>query len=843
MTTGLDIDQELLAQIGAQMNLRTPNEQALETIVAGISEHFDDRQLPAPYEGVVASATGVGKTFVMASAIDYLAQAKGWSNFVVVVPGSTIREKTVANFTPGSSKSLTDAMGVKTVLVTAENFDTPAMAQAITNPDVVKIFVLTVQILLRPEASETSRRAHLYMEGLGGELYEILQSRDDLVVLADEHHLYYGPKFSAAVRGLNPKALIGLTATPHKLTPPEQIIFRYPLAAAIAGKYVKTPVIVGRRDDRHDLLTRLTDGATLLEYKREVATAYCRENPEAKAVNPVMLVLARDTAEADEITGILRGEDFKGGAYAESVIQVDSSVTEKDEPAMWERLSTVEQPDSKIRIVVSVKMLKEGWDVKNVYVLLSTQPSLSDVLTEQVLGRGLRLPFGRYTGIQMLDTLEVLAHDRFRQLLERANVLNEELISYRTRSVVQRNSAGDLVAIREEEEVGPGFLQTEVAELHENPTPATELVDNREQQGSVRLGSVERRVADGQQTSTLLEAPLVQARKDTPSLIFPVLRPTQIQTSFSLRDITDVSPFRELGRRLRVDPQGELQRTAISAKRQVGADGIERTILIRTTAEDRVRAESATLYSLKEIRAQLSEAILNAPAVSARRSDRPTEVLAVNPIIDAFMDGVNGEAEALLSAYLDRAAALLIQLVGQEQRLRSSQAVLEETATGKKFTPSRRNTRSKESEDRSGPFDRDTAYAGWNRSIMPLEWFDSSTERDFANVVDDDSGVAWWIRLQRDELPLTWSSSGQKYNPDFIVIGTDGRHWLVEVKADRDLTNVTVQAKREAARRWANYVNTSPEFSDQRWAYLLVSESDIRHTNGSWPQLRSMAGS
>ena len=63
-------------------------------------------------------------------------------------------------------------------------------------------------------------------------------------------------------------------------------------------------------------------------------------------------------------------------------------------------------------------MLKEGWDVRNVYVIASMRSSVSEILTEQTLGRGMRLPFGAYTGIEILDTLEVVAHERYEELLE-----------------------------------------------------------------------------------------------------------------------------------------------------------------------------------------------------------------------------------------------------------------------------------------------------------------------------------------------------------------------------------------------------------------------------------------
>ena len=94
-------------------------------------------------------------------------------------------------------------------------------------------------------------------------------------------------------------------------------------------------------------------------------------------------------------------------------------------------------------------MLKEGWDVKNVYVIASLRSSISDILTEQTLGRGLRLPFGAYTGIELLDTLEVLAHERYEDLLKKAGVLNEAFVDNRTRAVLRLNMHGQLVATTE----------------------------------------------------------------------------------------------------------------------------------------------------------------------------------------------------------------------------------------------------------------------------------------------------------------------------------------------------------------------------------------------------------
>lgn len=198
--------------------------------------------------------TGVGKTYVLVGAMEMLTEAHKVRNFAIVTPGRTILDKTRDNFTPGHPKSLLGPMSFEPVVITTDNFNTPAMRAAMDDNDRIKIYLFTVQSLIRP-GSKQARKAHKFQEGLGGKLYAHLQHASQLVVFADEHHCYYGPAFSKAVRDLQPWVLVGLTATPDRKTPNAQIIFRYPLSAAIAHRLVKTPVIVGRKDDRSDPLT------------------------------------------------------------------------------------------------------------------------------------------------------------------------------------------------------------------------------------------------------------------------------------------------------------------------------------------------------------------------------------------------------------------------------------------------------------------------------------------------------------------------------------------------------------------------------------------------------------
>ena len=85
---------------------------------------------------------------------------------------------------------------------------------------------------------------------------------------------------------------------------------------------------------------------------------------------------------------------------------------------MVERLLKVERSDEPTEIVIHVNMLKEGWDVTNLYTIVPLRAAHARILIEQSIGRGLwRLPYGRRTGIHAVDRLNIVAHDRFQEMV------------------------------------------------------------------------------------------------------------------------------------------------------------------------------------------------------------------------------------------------------------------------------------------------------------------------------------------------------------------------------------------------------------------------------------------
>jgi type III restriction enzyme len=849
------IDEDLLKAASARLRLRTPNREALDSLVFELVQHYSVDRKPPPFECVIDSATGVGKTFIMIGALEYLA-AQGVKNFLIIAPGTTIADKTAGHFTPGNRRFLLDATECDPYLVTKDNFASSATRQALADDSRVKVHVFTVQSLLSP-SDKTGRKTRKFQESLGSGFYTHLATLDDLTIFADEHHCYFGPKYASVISELDPWAVIGLTATPDPKTPAQAIIYRYPLAAAIADKWVKTPVIVARKDNRSDPLTKLADGVRLLDYKQTALDAYTTEQ-DLPPVHPVMLVVAQNTAEADEFGAILRSVDFEGGRFADAILVVHSNLAGVKKEAALAALDTVEDSESPVRVIIAVGKLKEGWDVKNVYVIASMRASVSSVLTEQTLGRGLRLPFDQYTNVEMLDTLEVLAHEKYEALLARAGVLNEQFIDRRSRAVLRRDSAGQQVAVKEEARVEAAVIQVGQSggEGFDNAIGATGvrgITDYRTArvgnsggvsaydaggQGTVAFESVDARTKAMQvQTQAQKETPVTyEPQIGMPTIQLPILSMTRVESNFGLADIIDLDVFRKLGRKMAANPETELRRMRVAARIVVGHDGLRRTELVNETAVDRLEG-SITLLSLIEARRYLVDVLLDAPIVPKRANQAQPASRIVDQLVAGIRDyaGESG-VEKILSSYAPRAAARLISIVTAEHAKYLAPPSFADVVKLRPLALPRPSTR-QVLMDRAGKFNRSAAYDSFTRCLYPADWFDSEPERAVANMLDDSDEVSCWVRLHVGELPILWRSDGREYNADIVVIENSDIHWIIEIKADDTVEGSAVQQKRRAAERWVNHVNADESVTSE-WHYLLATETDIDDAAGSWAALK-----
>ena len=162
---------------------------------------------------------------------------------------------------------------------------------------------------------------------------------------------------------------------------------------------------------------KLMDGIRVHEETKVHLLTYSEQTGQ-KPVKPFMLVIARDTTHAAVLLGTI--ESLFDGQYKGKVIQVDSSKSGAEEEEMIRRLLLVESYTEPTEIVIHVNMLKEGWDVTNLYTIVPLRAANARTLIEQSIGRGLRLPYGRRTGVEVVDRLNIIAHDKFQEVIEEA---------------------------------------------------------------------------------------------------------------------------------------------------------------------------------------------------------------------------------------------------------------------------------------------------------------------------------------------------------------------------------------------------------------------------------------
>lgn len=825
-------DPSLVAEVGHTLDLRAPNLAALDAIAVALDESEPGVELIADL------ATGVGKTFIAAGLLDYLFES-GVRNVVIVTPGSTIQRKTIDNFTPGHRKYVR-GLRCNPMVITLDDLESGTVASALDDDSVMKVFVFTVQSLLRPNTND-ARRAHRPHETLGVVLYEHLQNADDLVVIADEHHVYYSKSakaFTKAINELSPSALIGLTATPNDDQDP-RIIYRYPLADAIADGWVKIPVLVARRDKASDIRTQMMDGITLLDAKKAAIDAYCRQTRKA-IVNPVMFVVASNINEANDIKDLL-GELLGG---EDKVLLV----TSEEPDASLALLDTLENDDSPIRAVVSVSMLKEGFDVKNLYVIAAVRALESQLLTEQVMGRGMRLPFGTRTGVPMLDSLEVLSHHAFENLLAEADVLLRQTLADRaseaTAAIDPVNGVGSdqqpLTSINQGQNSVVITLPGQGSPLIDMSQWESDELDGLDETHiGMGFSTIESRLTDAAETTQTLNTVITPR---TPALVpLPLFLPRVTlrweRESFTLASVnsTDVEA---LGRVFANDEGERLRRVAIDASRD---DSGEVQLDIHDESES--IAASQTAIPFESIEQDLAARLLRTNGVA----QTTMEFNAASAVAAAFLQGAGVTPDTPWRPQHGQAAtARLVEWIGQQRESRPGRYVAEVMQVRWPDPEDRVEARPPQPRqliNNSRQFVRNYPYSGWQRGVYDINSFDAySTEFRLAELFDTSGGIQAWVRIdQTVPLRIGYFSGAiqRQYEPDFIVIDSEDVHWIVEGKSDSEVASPIVLAKRDAAREWVATVNGSPVVS-QRWGYLLASESVIAAA-GSWTALLTAA--
>ena len=207
------------------------------------------------------------------------------------------------------------------------------------------------------------------------------------------------------------------------------IVVDYPLAQAVEDRIVKTPLIIHQTDRPDPTNYAHDDAGDAYNEWITIGVARWREHVKdygAVGEKPILFVMAEDTRDADSIAKRLEREsDLKGRVLTIHVNRSGKNKGEIRKADLNEARSAARQIDSgrsRYRAVVSVLMLREGWDVRNVSVILGLRPftAKANILPEQAIGRGLRLMRKIGTGnIQILELIGTRAFEDFVRELEK----------------------------------------------------------------------------------------------------------------------------------------------------------------------------------------------------------------------------------------------------------------------------------------------------------------------------------------------------------------------------------------------------------------------------------------
>ena len=259
----------------------------------------------------------------------------------------------------------------------------------------------------------------------------IVRRSAPLMVINDEAHHTHDEEsaWNQTIRGLRQRigdesfmAQLDFSATPRfgggELFP--WVIYDYPLRQAIEDGIVKQPI----RGEIQGAGEAASDDAAI-RYGAYITAAVnrwreYRDQLAPLGKKPVLFAMLERARDADAVGEHLRNiypNDFGGDKLQVIHIGQDGEVSARDLQMARTVVKEIDADDSKVNAVVSVMMLREGWDVRNVTVVLGLRPytSKASILPEQAIGRGLRLMFPGDVGYE--ERVDVIGTDKFMEFV------------------------------------------------------------------------------------------------------------------------------------------------------------------------------------------------------------------------------------------------------------------------------------------------------------------------------------------------------------------------------------------------------------------------------------------
>ena len=879
-----DVASRVAAELGGLKDADTAD---VLRIVQTAYPHVTDFERDFPSLSF-ALATGVGKTRLMGAFIAWLRETGISRHFLVLAPNLTIYDKLKLDFTPGTPKYVFKGLPIfattPPVLVTGDDYEDGRGVRAedglgagqgqlgFEGDTVINVFNIS-KINADKDARGVPRVRRL-QEYIGESYFDYLAGLDDLVLLMDEAHRYRASAGAKAINALKPILGLELTATPKAAGAGGQdfknVVYGYSLGQAMRDGFVKEPAVATREnfdpsgysDEELDRI-KLQDGVTYHEKVKADLEVFARSEGVVR-VKPFVLVVAKDTTHAGELEVYIKSEDFFDGRYGDRVIQVHSNLKGEMKDDSIARLLQIESPDERTEIVIHVNKLGEGWDVTNLFTIVPLRASASDILTEQTIGRGLRLPYGKRTGNETADTLTIIAHERFQAIVDAAQnpeslikksftIGNGGTVSRTPEVPVHVPSRFESMMTGERPGFGKPEMGTEVVRVIESDAtqddagkdvaPILATPEARKTAAAIfKLTSTPGShldVTDPTSHKKIVEA-VKESAAQAPDLFGEGGSPDEAEIKKVLETIAKHAETESISiPRVVVVPKDDVSfgYNDFEPKdlSQISYTPLEENIIIQEIRTGKRRAKIEASAALKETRPEdyILRAMLDHGDIDYDEHAELMQKLAsavVNHLRSYLPDD---DAVEKVSYQFER--PLAGRLVEQMRLHRWNSPTEYEARVTKGTTTLKALDFTAPSDAPLRPFSYKpssqaellrTLFTGFKRALYPVQKFHSDPERQFAEALEHDGKVMKWMKPARKQMQIEWGA-GQYYEPDFVV-ETASEKWLVEIKMRKEMEAVDVLAKAHAAMKWCEHASThETETGGKPWLYMLVPDDEV----------------
>ncbi|MBP5715788.1 MAG: DEAD/DEAH box helicase family protein [Bacteroidales bacterium] len=652
---------------------------------------------------------------------------------------------------------------------------------------------------------------------LRGNELDYLASLPDLMVINDEAHHIHESKVAGEVeevewqKGLDTIAngktsffQIDFSATPYSTSGTGKnvkkhyfphIVVDFDLATAMKKGLVKTLLLDKRQElteledldyravrDEDNKVIGLSEGQRLMLRAGLTKLAMLERGFVQIDANkrPKMLVVCEDTSVSPFVSDFLESE----GLGEEDILAIDSNKQGEVKPDEWqqikEKLFNIDRYE-KPKVIISVLMLREGFDVNNICVIVPLRASSASILLEQTIGRGLRLMWRepeyqeekeenrravlvrKESPKSYLDMLSIVEHPAFQQFYE--DLVKDGLAGVENDDLGGTNPVGDLikVGLKEDYKDYDLFWPVVIRDAEEEMTPLQIDVARLEPFTMFSLEQLRKFLA----------------KEGEVFLSESVLSETRFGKYEVTADLFNAVSYNEyLQKILRIVTKRDKRKVLPSI--QINEAEIVRVIdqYIRT----RLFGQSFNPFSGTDWKILLS-----------KNGVVTTHIIKVMSIVIYEMQQSVMTGEVEVEKHWFSSIDTL--------RMRESYSLeLQKVIYARLGYPSNRGKLEKE--------------------FMQFVDNDAEVER-FLKINESQHGFAIIYYIRQDGLLAT-------YHPDFIV-ATAQKVYLIETKASDQVEDKNVLQKRKAATEWVNKINTLPadDRMNREWEYVLLAENNF----------------